>query len=188
MTNIATIGTGGIGSYFAEHIDRLITIKQIKNCSFTFYDDDIIEKKNILYQNFKTKDIGLSKIRALQDRYINLNFVKKRVSLNDLIREPSSLTILCVDNNKIRADIYSAGCKFIDSRANGRCIGIFSSNTTNYLETLGDTTEETSCQNPFQIANDEIEFGNVAIAAILAQVVLNYIRNSRLPNDLMLNL
>ena len=45
---IAVVGCGGIGSYFAHHIDKLIDLKQIKACDFTFFDDDIVEKKNKL--------------------------------------------------------------------------------------------------------------------------------------------
>ena len=47
---VKVIGCGGIGSYLAYHLDRLIELKQINNMKFKFYDDDkvlgggIIEK------------------------------------------------------------------------------------------------------------------------------------------------
>lgn len=186
---IACIGCGGIGSYFAEHVDRLIDLKQITNTDFIFFDDDTVEKKNILYQNFEPGDIGSKKTGALEFRYLNLGFKDQRVSLKDLL--VFDLVILCADNNIIRRDAYQAFVNwhipFIDARANGKTIGIFSNDTPDYLKTIDDSTESQSCQNPFQIEREEIEFGNVVIAAVLAQNLLTYTRTKQLPNDFMVH-
>lgn len=152
---------------------------------FTFYDDDKVELKNILYQNFETSDIDSYKTQALSLKYFNLNFECKRLSLEDLA--DCELVVLCADNNLIREQALenwnTNKIPFIDSRANGRAIGIFSSDTVNYDKTLSKDTKSSSCQNPFQIAKKEIEYGNVVIAAILAQVILNYSRYKKLPID-----
>lgn len=188
--NVLICGCGGIGSYLAQHLDHLIDIKQIKNMSFTFYDDDIVELKNILYQNFESKDIDSDKITALSYKYFNINFEKKRLDINDLA--DTDLIILCADNNKIRREAYDNWkinkIPFIDSRANGRAIGIYSSDTLNYENTLSKDNKPSSCQNPFQIARKEIEYGNVVIASILAQIILNYSRKQILPSNLTLML
>lgn len=189
MIKCLVIGSGGIGSYLAQHLDRLIELKQIKDMKFTFYDDDKVELKNILYQNFETKDIDSYKIDALSYRYFNLKFENKRAVLEDL--KDSDLIVLCADNNIIRRYAYlnytTRHTPFIDSRANGKTIGIFSSDTDNYLDTIDNSSESFSCQNPFQIEKKEIEYGNVIVAAALAQCILNYNRNKKLPNDLILN-
>jgi molybdopterin/thiamine biosynthesis adenylyltransferase len=186
---VAVIGCGGIGSYFAEHINRLIDTQQIKDFSFTFFDDDKVEKKNILYQNFLPKHIGSFKTDALEFECLNLNFEKKRISRDNL--RGYDLVILCADNNLIRREAYEAytlwKVPFIDARANGKTVGIFSSMTPNYLNTIDSSSESQSCQNPFQIAKQEIEFGNVIISAVLAQNVLTYVRTKRMPNDLMIH-
>lgn len=179
------IGCGGIGSYLAHHLDRLIELNQIKGAKFTFFDDDNVELKNILYQNFETSDIDSLKTTALSFKYFNLNFKCKRLSLEDLSNY--SLIVLCADNNVIRADAYEnwviRKIPFIDARANGKAIGIFSSNTEKYKDTLSSDTKSSSCQNPFQIAKKEIEYGNVVIASVLAQTILTYSRHGRLPID-----
>lgn len=190
--NICVVGCGGIGSYFAEHIDRLIELEQLNydDCKFTFFDDDKVEKKNMLYQNFGPEDIDSPKIEALRMRYFNINFKNKRVDFND-INSKFDLIILCADNNKIRREAYKLwkenDTPFIDSRANGKAIGIFSSDTDNYLNTIDDSDESFSCQNPFQIEKKQIEYGNVVIAAVLAQTMLGYYRTKNLPNDFMVN-
>jgi len=186
---VAVIGCGGIGSYFAQHIDRLLDLGQIKDHSFTFFDDDTVEKKNILYQNFEPGDIGELKTSALEFRFLNLAFENRRVELKDL--NGYDLVILCADNNLIRRHAFKAftdsNIPFIDARANGKMIGIFSSETDNYMSTIDESSESQSCQNPFQIAKEEIEFGNVVVAAALAQCVLSYTRTKKLPNDLMIH-
>lgn len=184
---ICVVGCGGIGSYFAEHIDRLIELEQL-NDDFVFFDDDRVEHKNMLYQNFETGDINSPKTDALSLRYFNVQFWTKRVDFNDLIKY--DLVILCADNNKIRREAEKAwrlnNIPFIDSRANGKAIGIFSSDTDNYLKTINDSDKPTSCQNPFQIAKKEIEYGNVVVASMLAQALLSYKRTNRLPADKMI--
>jgi tRNA A37 threonylcarbamoyladenosine dehydratase len=185
MKQVKVIGAGGIGSYLAHHLDRLIDLKQIKNMEFTFYDDDIVELKNILYQNFESSDIDSPKVDALSLKYFNIQFKNKRLFKEDL--EDIDLIVLCADNNIIRQQAWENWKEneipFIDSRANGKAIGIFSSNTKDYDKTLSKDTKSSSCQNPFQIAKKEIEYGNVVIAAVLAQVLLNYDRNEKLPVD-----
>jgi molybdopterin/thiamine biosynthesis adenylyltransferase len=186
---IKVVGCGGIGSYFAQHIDRLVETKQITTADFFFYDDDVVELKNILYQNFSTKDIDSNKADALSMRYFNITFRNKRLSIDDL---SGDLSILCADNNKIRKEAWKNWIDnkipFIDARANGRAVGIFSNETPNYEDTLSKDDTSSSCQNPFQIAKKEIEFGNVVIAAILAQVTLNYLRLKTLPVDVTINI
>lgn len=188
---IQVCGCGGIGSYFAAHVDNLIELKQLPDkWKFTFYDDDIVEIKNILYQNFETADIDSLKTKALSYRHFNVGFENKRLSKEDL--KSTHLVILCADNNKIRNEAWENWLEnkipFIDSRANGKAIGIFSNETKNYEKTIDKSEKSSSCQNPFQLAKKEIEYGNVVVAAMLAQVLINYGRTNRLPADIMLNI
>lgn len=184
---IACVGCGGIGSYLAEHIDRLIELKQLDD-EFVFFDDDVVEYKNMLYQNFETSDIDSPKTEALSLRFFNVQFENKRLNEEDL--KGFDLIVLCADNNKIRKETFSNWEKnqapFIDSRANGKAVGIFSSETNNYLDTIGTSDSPSSCQNPFQIAKKEIEYGNVIVASMLAQSILTYRRTNRLPSDMMI--
>jgi len=186
---IGVIGCGGIGSYFAQHIDRLIELKQIPGIDFTFFDDDVVETKNILYQNFEPRDIDSPKTEALEMRFFNISFVQKRIALDQLAKY--GLVVLCADNNLIRREAYenwtSNNVPFIDARANGKVIGIFSSDTKDYLKTIDGSSKGQSCQNPFQLERKEIEYGNVIVAAALAQSILNYHRKNTLPNDFLIS-
>jgi molybdopterin/thiamine biosynthesis adenylyltransferase len=185
--NTLIIGAGGIGSYFAATLDNLIDNDQFdSNWEFTITDDDNVELKNIRYQNFKSQDIDSSKVDALSDRYLNLEYEQKRVTLDDI--SEYDLIIICADNNIIRREAWTNWKEnkipFIDSRSNGRAVGLFSSDTKNYLNTIDESTESFSCQFPYQLAKNEIELGNRIIANILAQALLTYSRNNTLPSDL----
>lgn len=191
---ICCIGLGGIGSFFVHHIDRLASLEQIDQSShdFYFYDDDTIETKNLLYQNFEALDVDTEKAVVCQYKYPQFNYDCKRVDKNILESEAFDLIIICADNNEIRRTVYEVSktknIPFIDARADGKCIGIYSSDTENYLNTLSNIEEPTSCQNPFQIEIKEIEYGNVIVAAILSQVTLNYIRKNKITNDICINI
>lgn len=184
---VYVIGAGGIGSYFAAHIDKLLETNQLNSFEFTFYDDDVVEQKNILYQNFEMIDVNQYKTEALSLRFMNLNYKKKRVDHTELAK--ANLVILCADNNKIRRDAYKVWSEnkipFIDARSNGSACGIYSSETENYLSTIDSSDDSYSCQYKYQLDKKEVELGNVIISSILAQCVLNYARKNELPSDFM---
>ena len=52
MRKILIIGTGGIGSFLIPVLDK------VGLYNITVADPDIVEKKNIPYQNFSDEDIG----------------------------------------------------------------------------------------------------------------------------------
>lgn len=186
----AVVGCGGIGSYLAQHLDRLIELRQIKG-DFIFFDDDTVEVKNILYQNFEPGDVDSKKTAALAFRYLNLYFEDRRVELKDFEKRGPDLIVLCADNDIIRHDALAAKetheIEFIDARANGKAIGLYSSATEDYYKTISKSKESHSCQNPFQLSKKEIEYGNVIVASMTAQAILTYTRTRKLPNDLILS-
>lgn len=181
---VLVIGAGGIGSFFVATMDNLIDNNQFNDdWEFTVVDDDVVELKNIRYQNFEPSHIDETKVEALEDRYLNLEYEVARVGLDDLAEY--DLVIICADNNVIRKHAWKNwtdnGIPFIDSRSNGRGVGLYTNNTENYTDTLADTDESFSCQFPYQLEKNEIELGNRIIAQILAQAVLNYARRNILP-------
>lgn len=184
--HVATIGCGGIGSFFIGIVDKLIEGGQLDGMEFTCFDDDVVETKNIIYQNFEPGEVDDYKAEALSMRYLNIqNYVTQRVEGKDL--NNYNLILICADNNKIRREVYELGIRFIDARSNGRTVGIYSSDTEKYLTTMSQSDESSSCQYPYAIEKNEIEVGNVIIASILSQTLLNYKRTRKLPPDFVYN-
>lgn len=118
---VIQIGCGGTGSWVVPLVSKLLG--NIKNrigdqlhINYTLIDDDSVEERNILRQNFNEWDIGNSKTRALANRYV-YNFekivckpirIKSDLSFRKVIfdKVPAMDKILiligCVDNNKTR--------------------------------------------------------------------------------------
>jgi len=143
--DIIQIGCGGTGGWLAPLVAKLIRNITSRNnqCefSYTLIDNDIVEQRNILRQNFLERDIGKSKVLALANRYIlelekNLNLLDEKINstkkLNEIIKPDTStdtnlqrLIILlgCVDNNSTRRLLYkymnnlplNISCIYIDS-------------------------------------------------------------------------
>lgn len=177
--NILVVGCGGIGSYLIQEVENLSRQGQI-NSEITISDFDIVELKNIKYQNFKNSDIGKEKAVVLGDRYL-FNSVRKIKNEDDL--EEYELFIICVDNAETRKLItdycYKTNKYFIDLRSEGRALAVFTSEISkkDYNKTIDlNDKESKSCQLAFELEDNIIQEGNKIVAMIGSQLLLNYLR------------
>ena len=182
------IGAGGIQSYLAEHLQRLIMAEQIDMEEYEIYiaDFDVVERKNIRYQNFEVSEIFENKATALSKRYGFFPIVKKIEDESQL--DGYDLYIMGVDNSATRKFIYeyciSHNKEFIDLRCEGRGVAFFTTGVDNqeYIKSLGTISDEGgSCQLKYDLDKDVIQNGNVIIASIGSQLVLNWIRSEYNP-------
>lgn len=128
--NILVIGAGGTGSRLIPLLSqflRSITRDHspngwLTNPNIFLVDDDVIEAKNLMRQNFIESDIGKHKATVLAQRYsraygINifpvLTRVEANISVNELLGETSFnpdsglMTIMCVDSSNARRSILA---------------------------------------------------------------------------------
>lgn len=180
------IGCGGNGSWLLRHIHRLIKKDQIpQTVEFTLYDDDNVEKKNLLYQDFEMKDVLDNKAQVMANRY---DMVAKGKRVKDAKEfEPFDIVIAAVDNPDLRELLYRYMDKnpekyWIDVRAEGRAVSIYTRHRNNtlakLLKTLPKNTEgaSTSCQLAYELDSGIIQMGNQIAAVITAQLLLNHLR------------
>jgi len=67
---IMVIGAGGNSSWFINYIADLRKKDQLPlSMEFTIFDEDNVEKKNLLYQDFTLEDVFENKADALAYRY-----------------------------------------------------------------------------------------------------------------------
>lgn len=186
MKNIAIIGAGGIGSFLVMELNRLAENSQLNDAKFTICDGDIVELKNLKYQNFDESDIGKNKAAALYEKCVYLLASAKStyVEANDL--QQFDLVVSCVDSADWRkamfTELNSKEKMWIDLRSEGRAFAAYMKNKTSTLEsmiaTLPDSKERGSCQNAFELENNVIQIGNRIVAMIGVQMILNYLRNT----------
>lgn len=183
---IMVIGCGGNGSFLLRHLHRLIKKDQLPaNAEFVLYDNDTVEKKNLLYQDFEIKDVLDNKAEVMAARY---DMVAKNKRVKDSKEfDPFDIVIVAVDNPDLRELLYRYMDKhpekyWIDVRAEGRAVSIYTKHRNNtlakLLETLPKSSEgvSTSCQLAYELDNGIIQMGNQIAAVIAAQLLLNHLR------------
>ena len=128
MRKIMIIGAGGIGSFLVSFLDR------IGLYDITIYDDDLVENKNLTYQNYGLIDVGDKKVDAIVRKSSNVTgepyfvLVKEQLANNDLI-------VCCADNLAVRRLLYKEGHgedienKWLDLRSQGRNAALISYKT-----------------------------------------------------------
>jgi len=183
---ILIVGCGGIGSFLARELNRLILNGQItEKTEITLADFDIVELKNIKYQNFTTNDLNRNKAEKLGDKYL-FDYIKTEIKTEKEL-EPYNFIVSCVDNVETRKlflnDCSKTGKYFIDLRAEGRAIAIFTktdtSNKEELLKTLTGDGKSHSCQLDYELEQGIIQNGNVITALIGSQLILNKLREEK---------
>ncbi|MBC8410400.1 MAG: ThiF family adenylyltransferase [Rhodobacteraceae bacterium] len=193
---ILIVGAGGIGSWLAAQLYELERHGQLNSLIITFADDDTVDSKNLLYQNFGVEDQLDLKVDSLSARYGFL-------SLSDRIETPTTLdeydcVISAVDNTKFRKLLFkwahdNPTKHWMDFRSEGRSLAAFTKSATNtfqkMMETLGkEEVEDGSCQRNWELDDGIIQNGNKVVAAIGSQYILNYTRNQASPAQVILSL
>jgi len=192
---IAVIGCGGIGSYFITSLSDLIRkdidgLNRINPLAIDLFDFDLVEEKNLLYQNFEVEHLGINKAKVLEEKTGYKAIDKKIEKAEDL--KAYDMIILCVDNNKIRNEVYNSGKIFLDLRANEKNIMAYltQKDDPNYLElTADDGNNRTgSCQRAEDIEDKHIQAGNRIIAEIGIQFLLDYLRGEITQKNLIMRI
>lgn len=117
---ILIIGAGGTGGYIIPHLYR-IAYASGRPCRVIIADGDIVERKNLIRQNFAECDIGENKAQVMAERYSEVfgieteyipEFIENESELYNLLYihhssyddspKPISILIGAVDNNRSR--------------------------------------------------------------------------------------
>lgn len=127
---IVIIGAGGTGGYVIPHLYR-IAFTSGRPCRVIIADGDIVERKNLIRQNFAECDIGENKAEVMAERYSEVfgieteyipDFIESEEQLCELLdvrgrwNEPKPIGILigAVDNNRSRVMCHNVFNKLDD--------------------------------------------------------------------------
>lgn len=191
MNKIHVIGCGGIGSYLIRELYKLQKTNQLINDNGEIYtlhihDQDEVEQKNIIYQDYTIDDIFTNKAAVLGKRY-SIEYGETFVNdLSTVVKSKNDIVICCVDNAKFREHLFNWQTTkpnfWIDLRSHGRIVVRIVRHPENTLDVLLGTlpkTEEAgggSCQRAADLEKGIIQMGNRIIAQIGCQSLLNYLR------------
>ena len=111
---VLIIGAGGIGSFLVPLLDK------VDLYDIVVADPDKVEKKNLTYQNFATKDIGMNKAHQMEDWYVSVSKHIPYPILTENQIKGYDLVVCCADNLDVRRLLYRSNVKWLDLRAQGR--------------------------------------------------------------------
>ena len=113
--HIVMVGCGGTGGHIAPHLYRLL-YAVFRPSTVILCDGDLVEKNNLVRQNFVSCDLGRNKAEVLAERYsaafgMACRYMPRYIESEDELRRllqpewKDALVILlgCVDNNRSRA-------------------------------------------------------------------------------------
>jgi molybdopterin/thiamine biosynthesis adenylyltransferase len=186
---VLQIGVGGIGSYFVENLYESIEQGHITEpIELTIADDDMVEPKQIMWQNFTLEQIGMSKSEAITKKLNDYDTTNYDIKTTDRIiktkqLEGFDLIVLCVDNDIARCLVaeycHKKDVEFIDLRATGRkifAVPKLKTKSENMKFIDKKDLKEYSCQDKADLEKGWIQIGNKIIATIGVQMVMNYTR------------
>ncbi len=196
IKKIAIAGAGGIGSHLTERLfDFGVNRNQFAftDMEFTLFDDDNIEVKNLLHQNFQEQDLGKQKVDVMATKFAvtpqNRFMTKKDFENFDLI-------FSCVDSMVFRAELYKWSWKnpeqalWIDGRCESRQgIILNSAIAQKTLEKfLNDSQERKGCLLKYEKDNNIAHTLPVIVANSMVQVFLNVLRGDPVTNAIHISI
>lgn len=191
MRNIMIIGAGGIGSYLVDFLSRINTNEYERGkrmlYDITVYDSDVVESKNLGYQNYSPDDVGRNKTDCLTDKYRSVNSEPFDVLVESQLSRNFDLIVCCVDNLATRRLVYKLGfgnaakVKWLDLRSQGRNAALFSYKAEENMltEALNGEDGSFSCQaSDWNGTGKQINTMHMVIAAMGAQWIQRWFVNN----------
>ena len=184
MRKILIIGTGGIGSFLVQFLDK------VKMYNITVADPDIVETKNLTYQNFSVGHVGQNKASVMMDSYESVNHFSKYPVLTEKQMQGYDLVICCVDNLGVRRTLYNTSIKWLDLRAQGRNAALVShkADPKMYDMLLAGEEGSFSCQgDSWDGTNKNVHMMQVAIAGLGSQWIQRYFNDEQVREYMVVN-
>tara|TARA_B100002019_G_C21258937_1_gene595547 strand:+ start:1689 stop:2252 length:564 start_codon:yes stop_codon:yes gene_type:complete len=179
---VLVIGAGGIGSFLIPLLDK------VEMYAISVADPDVVEKKNLPYQNFNADDVGENKASVMGNRYRSILGGSQYPILTEKQMQGYDLVICCVDNLGVRKTLYNTSVKWLDLRAQGRNAALVSykADPKMYDMLLAGEERSFSCQgDSWNGSNEGVHFMQVAIAGMGAQWIQRWFQNNDEVKDYM---
>jgi molybdopterin/thiamine biosynthesis adenylyltransferase len=189
IKKIAIAGAGGIGGFVVENLINYGYERDqfpITTWQVDLYDDDQVDVKNLLHQNFTESDLGKNKAKIFAERScgvvtaVDRFMTKKDFADYDVI-------FCCVDSSDFRRDLYTFWLDaknkgdlkyFIDGRCSSRNIVLIDAEAGEDMLRKNIITEDvrTGCLRPFEKDNNISHVTPRIIAGMVTQCFMNWLR------------
>ena len=162
IKKIGIAGAGGIGSHLAGMLyDFGVNRNQFDFTGYEIdiYDDDVVDYKNLLHQNFGEADLHTMKADSIANRFA-ITPQKRFMTVQDFPKY--DLIFSCVDSMVFRKSLYEwswanpKGAFWIDGRCESRQGAIFNKSISRKTleQMLNDSQERTGCLLKYEKENN----------------------------------
>lgn len=184
IKKIAIAGAGGIGSHLAGMIyDFGVNRNQypFTDYQIDIFDDDVVDFKNLLHQNFRDEDLHTMKVESIANRFA-LTPHQRFMTVDDF--KDYDLIFCGVDSMTFRKALYEwswanpKGAFWIDGRCESRQGCVFNKTVSRKIleQVLSDSQERTGCLLKYEKENNISHALPITVASMMLQTFLNYIR------------
>jgi hypothetical protein len=190
---ILIIGVGGIGSYLTPLLHKTGLY------DLHIADPDIVEEKNLYYQNFNTSHLGKKKVNCIVEHdVLGLRHIYP-ILTDSQLEGGYDLIICCADNLDARRLVYRQGfgdnakTMWLDLRAQGRNGALISCLADPKFSDTFLAGEEGSFSCQGASFNDttqkqNLHFTHVAIAGIGAQWIQRFFNEEQVKDKMVINI
>ena len=189
---ILIIGVGGIGSYLTPLLHKTGLY------DLCISDPDIVEEKNLYYQNFNTSHLGKTKVSCIVEND-GIGVRNPYPILTDVQLNGYDLVVCCADNLDARRLVYRQGfqdgvkTRWLDLRAQGRNGALISYQADPKFSDTFLAGEEGSFSCQGESFNDttkkqNLHFTHVAIAGIGAQWIQRFFNDEQVKDKMVINI
>ena len=182
---VLVIGAGGIGSFLIPLLDK------VELYDITVADPDIVETKNLPYQNFNADFVKVNKASVMYEKHKSVVKCNPWPILTENQMQGYDLVICCVDNLSVRRTLYNTTVKWLDLRAQGRNAALVShkADPKMYDMLLAGKDGSFSCQgDSWDGSNKGVHFMQVAIAGMGAQWTQRWFNDEQVKEYMVVNL
>jgi len=192
---VLVVGAGGIGSFWIDAVcDPDVKESQVPDAEIWLADDDIVETRNLLYQNFDEvhAQSAMMKTQALVESGYEIDgLIEERITTVEQM-EGFDVVISCVDNVEFRRMMFKNQDQipfWIDLRAEGRIFMFLNKDaglTTDQLLSItkhpkNPENANRGCALEADLTNNRLQFGNRLAALAGAQAFFNHYRGISKP-------
>ncbi len=183
---IELIGAGGIVSNLMMLLLPALrngkVAKELGGITFHLHDADIVEERNLIHQRFTKEQVGLSKVKSLEERFDQIHSSVRVIGHEKNLRNvdpllDADIVLVAVDRPEPRRIVHSLeGVEWYDLRCGlDSCLVLTHTTHPDDVERLTTDHRPASCQPDEAIETGNVQFGFALAATFGANILMRSI-------------
>lgn len=180
---IELIGAGGIVSNIMALLLPALrngeVAEKLDGITFNLHDADVVEERNLIHQRFNEDDVGISKVKALAERFDRIHSKVRVIGYEKNLRDSKPLAnadivLVAVDRPEPRRIVHSLeNTEWYDLRCGlDSCLVLTHTTHPEDVDRLTTDHRPASCQPDEAIDTGNVQFGFALAATFGANILM----------------